>query len=104
MTEGSSQHQDQADLALELLRRIQQHEEEARAMFREDIEILSSPLLVEEIEETLRGSKLLLAPPGYRPGQNCSSLPSRGKPPASRQGHQHLQPVHQAVVERMQSN
>ncbi|MEQ2234530.1 hypothetical protein ILYODFUR_032644 [Ilyodon furcidens] len=46
-----------------------------RARYGEDIEILHSPLLLKEIEETFGGFQLVLACPGYGPGQNCSSLP-----------------------------
>ncbi|MEQ2251358.1 hypothetical protein ILYODFUR_010128 [Ilyodon furcidens] len=36
---------------------------------------LPSPLLFEEIEEGFGGSRLVLAPQGYEPGQNCSTHP-----------------------------
>ncbi|KAK5623117.1 hypothetical protein CRENBAI_019565 [Crenichthys baileyi] len=64
---------DQADKALKLLHWTQQQGGEIRARYGEDIEIQPSALLLEEMEETFRGSRLVLAPLGYGPRQNYSS-------------------------------
>ncbi|KAK5623951.1 hypothetical protein CRENBAI_025441 [Crenichthys baileyi] len=46
---------------------MQQQDVKARAMYGEDIEILPSPLLLEEIEKTFLGSRLVLVPLSYGP-------------------------------------
>ncbi|MEQ2308796.1 hypothetical protein AMECASPLE_031920 [Ameca splendens] len=51
VTEGTS-HQDRADKAKELKKWIRQQEEELRKLHGEEVEILPSPLLLQEMEET----------------------------------------------------
>ncbi|KAK5617376.1 hypothetical protein CRENBAI_006914 [Crenichthys baileyi] len=75
LTVGTNHNQNQADMAANLLGWIQQQEEDARALYGEDIETLPSPLLLEETEEVFGGSRLVLAPPGYKPGRNRSTHP-----------------------------
>ncbi|MEQ2230755.1 hypothetical protein ILYODFUR_032654 [Ilyodon furcidens] len=54
---------------------MQQQDVEARVMHGEDIEILPSPLLLEEMEKTFLGSRLVLVPLAYGLGQHGSSPP-----------------------------
>ncbi|KAK5620088.1 hypothetical protein CRENBAI_002263 [Crenichthys baileyi] len=68
LTVGTSHNQDRA--YIDLLGWIRQQEEDTRTLYAEDIETLPSALLLEEIEEVFGGSRLVLAPPGYEPGQN----------------------------------
>ncbi|KAK5607974.1 hypothetical protein CRENBAI_007262 [Crenichthys baileyi] len=64
MTEDSSQYLDQAHRsAAEALRWIQQQLEEAEHR-NKDVEILPSPLLLEEMQQAFRGSRLVIALPG----------------------------------------
>ncbi|KAK5602936.1 hypothetical protein CRENBAI_019547 [Crenichthys baileyi] len=65
-----------------------QHQEDARAFYGEEIEILPSPLLLEEIEEVFGGSCLVLVSPGYEPGQNrTTSTPPTPMSSSSRRRH-----------------
>ncbi|MEQ2227492.1 hypothetical protein ILYODFUR_038191 [Ilyodon furcidens] len=73
MTEGTSQ-QDQADRVQELQKWVQQQEEEMRTMHGEEVEILFSPLLLQEME----GAGLSLptpVSPVFIPGRIRSCLP-----------------------------
>ncbi|KAK5612867.1 hypothetical protein CRENBAI_005317 [Crenichthys baileyi] len=73
VTEGTSQ-KDQADRAQELLKRLRREEEELRRMHGEEVEILPSPLLLQEMEEA---GLILLTPmsPVLIPGRKHSGLP-----------------------------
>ncbi|MED6247408.1 hypothetical protein ATANTOWER_032472 [Ataeniobius toweri] len=74
MTEGTSQ-QDQTDKAQELKKWVQQQEAELRKMHGEEVEILPSPLLLQEMEEA--GISLLTPEsPVLIPGRMRSSPPS----------------------------
>ncbi|MEQ2257847.1 hypothetical protein ILYODFUR_039115 [Ilyodon furcidens] len=74
MTEGTSQ-QDQADKAQELKKWVQQQEAELRKMHGEEVEILPSPLLLQEMEEV--GISLPTPEsPVLIPGRMRSSPPS----------------------------
>ncbi|MED6240304.1 hypothetical protein ATANTOWER_019050 [Ataeniobius toweri] len=73
MKEGTSQ-QDQADRIQELKKWIRQQEEELRKLHGEDVEILPSPLLLQEMEEA--GISLPTpVSPVLIPGRMRSSLP-----------------------------
>ncbi|KAK5603870.1 hypothetical protein CRENBAI_026454 [Crenichthys baileyi] len=73
VTEGTSQ-KDQADRAQELLKRLHREEEDLRKMHVEEVEILPSPLLLQEMEEA---GLTLSTPvsPVLIPGRKHSGLP-----------------------------
>ncbi|KAK5601093.1 hypothetical protein CRENBAI_004129 [Crenichthys baileyi] len=73
VTEGTSQ-KDQADRAQELLKRLRREEEDLRKMHGEEVEILPSPLLLQEMEEA---GLILPTPvsPVLIPGRKRSGLP-----------------------------
>ncbi|KAK5617072.1 hypothetical protein CRENBAI_016556 [Crenichthys baileyi] len=73
MTVRHRQGVDQADRATDLLRWIQQQEEELREMYGEEVEILPSPLLLQEMEEVFGGSQLAQASQCMGPGPNRTS-------------------------------
>ncbi|MEQ2270999.1 hypothetical protein XENORESO_019493, partial [Xenotaenia resolanae] len=89
MTEGPSQETDRAE---KLKQWIHQQDEKIKARYREDIEIEPSPILLAEMEEVLGGSRLVLAPPGYKPKQWSSTFVSSAPVPFSscRQHRRHL--------------
>ncbi|MEQ2310645.1 hypothetical protein AMECASPLE_011214 [Ameca splendens] len=74
MTEGTSQ-MDRADRAKRLIQWIQQQEEDARALHREDMETQPFSLLLEEMERTFGESRLVLVSLGYLHGWTSSSPP-----------------------------
>ncbi|KAK5609164.1 hypothetical protein CRENBAI_015218 [Crenichthys baileyi] len=73
VTEGTSQNY-QADKAQELQKWMQQQEEELRKMYGEEVEILPSPMLLQEMEEA-RLSLPTPVSPGFIPGPRRSGLP-----------------------------
>ncbi|KAK5606143.1 hypothetical protein CRENBAI_026298 [Crenichthys baileyi] len=70
MTAGTSQT-DQAQHAKELKKWVQQQDEMLRALYGEEVEILPSPLLLEEMEECFCETDW--AAVTLEPGRNCSS-------------------------------
>ncbi|KAK5605913.1 hypothetical protein CRENBAI_003855 [Crenichthys baileyi] len=73
VTEGTSQ-KGQADRAQELLKRLQQEEEELRKMHGEEMEILPSALLLQEMEEAGLSLPTPVSPV-FIPGRKRSGLP-----------------------------
>ncbi|MEQ2223475.1 hypothetical protein ILYODFUR_037134, partial [Ilyodon furcidens] len=71
---GTSQYQDQADGYKELKKWVTQQEEELRRIYGEEVEILPSPLLLQEMEEA-RGHQPTPVSPAFIPGRIRSSLP-----------------------------
>ncbi|MEQ2317055.1 hypothetical protein AMECASPLE_038838 [Ameca splendens] len=74
VTEGTS-HEDQADRAKELKIRSKQQEETLRALYGEGVEILPSPLLLEEMEcfGVSDRAAMDIAPNRNRTSPTCSS-------------------------------
>ncbi|MED6240860.1 hypothetical protein ATANTOWER_029647 [Ataeniobius toweri] len=70
VTEGTH-HKDQADRATELKGWIEQQDETLRALYGEEVEILPSPLLLEEMEECFCETDW--AAMAFEPGRNRSS-------------------------------
>ncbi|KAK5602057.1 hypothetical protein CRENBAI_017237 [Crenichthys baileyi] len=70
ITKGTSQ-KDQADRAQELLKRLRREEEDLRKMHGEEVEILPSPLLLQEMEEA---GLILPVSPVLIPGRKRSGL------------------------------
>ncbi|KAK5602939.1 hypothetical protein CRENBAI_019550 [Crenichthys baileyi] len=73
VTVGTSQ-KGQADRAQELLKRIRQEEEELRKMHGEEVEILPSPMLLQEMEEAGLSLPTPVSP-GLIPARRRSGLP-----------------------------
>ncbi|MED6295606.1 hypothetical protein CHARACLAT_033534 [Characodon lateralis] len=73
MTEGTSQ-KDQADKCKELEKWVRQQEEELRKLHGEEVEILPSPLLLQEMEETGLSLPTPVSPVLIL-GRICSCLP-----------------------------
>ncbi|MED6234346.1 hypothetical protein ATANTOWER_027501 [Ataeniobius toweri] len=98
MTEGPSQETDRAE---KLKQWIHQQDEKIKATYGEDIEIEPSPILLAEMEEVLGGSRLVLAPPGYKPNQLSSTFVSSAPVPfSSCRQHRHHLPSAAAVAAR----
>ncbi|MEQ2204958.1 hypothetical protein XENOCAPTIV_021877 [Xenoophorus captivus] len=72
--EGTSQYQDQADKSKELKKWATQQDEELRRMYGEEVEIVSSPMLLQEMEEA-EGRQPTPVTPVSIPGRIRSSLP-----------------------------
>ncbi|KAK5611795.1 hypothetical protein CRENBAI_010168 [Crenichthys baileyi] len=97
VTEGTSQ-KGQADRAQELLKRIRQEEEELRKMHGEEVEILPSPMLLQEMVEAGLSLPMLVSP-GLIPGRRRSGLPPSVSATSTSTTFQHrsLQPEFGAV-------
>ncbi|KAK5605436.1 hypothetical protein CRENBAI_013476, partial [Crenichthys baileyi] len=74
VTVGTSQYQDQADKCKERKKWVTQQEEELRMIYGEEVEILPSPLLIQEMEGA-RGRQPTPVSPVFIPGRIHSSLP-----------------------------
>ncbi|MEQ2245841.1 hypothetical protein ILYODFUR_032036 [Ilyodon furcidens] len=74
LTEGTSQYKDQVDKAKELKKWVRQQEEALRKRHGEEVEILPSPMLLQEMEEA-EGRQSTSISPHFIPGRICSSLP-----------------------------
>ncbi|MEQ2296489.1 hypothetical protein AMECASPLE_025325 [Ameca splendens] len=82
VTVGTSQYQDQADKCKELKKWMTQQEEELRRIYGEEVEILPSPLLLQEMEGA-RGRQPTPVSPAFIPGRIHSSLHPTVSPKAS---------------------
>ncbi|MEQ2309488.1 hypothetical protein AMECASPLE_039287, partial [Ameca splendens] len=85
--EGTSQYQDQADKCKELKKWATQQEEELRRMYGEEVEIVPSPMFLQEMEEA-EGRQPTPVNPVSIPGRIRSSLPPTvSATPASSRRH-----------------
>ncbi|MEQ2285073.1 hypothetical protein AMECASPLE_028114 [Ameca splendens] len=99
VTEGTNQ-MDQADRAKELKSWIKQQDETLCALYGEEVEICSSPLLLEEMEECVRETDW--AAMTSEPGQNCSS-PAHASSKLWRSRCKHSTPAAAAPAELVMS-
>ncbi|MEQ2276422.1 hypothetical protein XENORESO_019549, partial [Xenotaenia resolanae] len=74
VTLGTSQYQDQADKLKELKKWERQQKEELKKMYGEAVEIVPSPMLLQEMEEA-EGRQPTPVSSVSIPGRICSSLP-----------------------------
>ncbi|MED6237559.1 hypothetical protein ATANTOWER_027789, partial [Ataeniobius toweri] len=95
LTAGTSQT-DQADRAKQLKGWIKQQDETLRALYGEEVEICSSPLLLEEMEECFRETDW--AAMTYEPGRNRSS-PAHASSNRRRSRRKHSTPAAAAPAE-----
>ncbi|MEQ2166656.1 hypothetical protein GOODEAATRI_030526 [Goodea atripinnis] len=91
LTVGTSQKEDQADKQEELKKWVRQQEEDLRERYGEEVEIVPSPMLLQEMEEA-EGRQPTPVSPVSIPGRIRSSLPPTvSATPASsrRRRHRH---------------
>ncbi|MEQ2222950.1 hypothetical protein ILYODFUR_031788 [Ilyodon furcidens] len=99
LTVGTSQYQDQADKQNELKKWVRQQREDLKKMYSDEVEIVPSPMLLQEMEEA-EGRQPTPVCPVSIPGQICSSLPPTvsATPASSRRRRHHHKPSSSPTV------